>query len=117
MNQFNGYAVLVALATIEGLTEIATSIYKDGVLDRKLLFQVLAGVAVALVIPGFDFFAAAGVSVWPPIMGRILSGVLGARGAKLFHDFLGTVEGIKNLAKNRGTSNPTATVQKAGNAA
>lgn len=94
-------ALGIALVTIEGLAEIAMSFRNpDGKPNWKLIVTLIIGVAVAMLMPEFDVYKAVGVNIFPPIAGRILSGILASRGAKLFHDFLGIVEAYKVSLKS-----------------
>lgn len=96
--------ILIILATVEAIAEIVTSVWtRSGGVNGKLATTIAVGIGVALVIPSFDLFALFGIAVWPPIAGRVLSGILASRGAKLVHDFLGIVEGYKKSLRNPPT--------------
>lgn len=93
--------ILIVVATIESLAEIILGLRDDkGVWNRKLAIALSVGIVVSLLIPDFDAYRAIGISVFPPVAGRILTGILASRGAKMFHDFLGIVETYKNNLKN-----------------
>lgn len=96
------FSVLIfAAVVIESIAEIILGLRgADGRWNSKLITALVVALAVALVMPQFDAFAALGIKVVPPIAGRILTGIMASRGAKLFHDFLSTVEAFKNNLKS-----------------
>ncbi len=93
--------LLIAAATIESIAEVLLGLRtSEGKWNVKLTITLVIGVLVALIMPDFDAYKALGITVVPPIAGRLLTGIIASRGAKLFHDFLSIVEAYKINLKN-----------------
>lgn len=80
---------------IESLTQTAKWLYKEGLqLDRLIAF----GIAVVVMpLIGLDLFTTVGLPIILPYnigyyVGAILTGVIAARGANVFHDLMKYLE-------------------------
>ena len=104
-------AIAVAVATIEALSELVFGLW-DTQAKRwnvKGVVSILIGVIIAVLIPAFNLYSTVGIEVFPPIAGRILTGILASRGANWFHDFLRLMQAWKDSTKNAANipANPT----------
>jgi len=92
------HKLLVVAAVLEALWETCKMFWQEGKISIDRIGAVVIGIFLC-VAAGVDFFNTVGVPLAVPYAGMVLSGLLVSRGANFLHDFLGTVEGVKNGRK------------------
>jgi hypothetical protein len=87
MDNMNFFGLIVLAAVVEGIVGYSKLFFKD----RKFQWQIVAAIILGIVLSliyGIDFFETVGLHTEIPYVGRVLTGLLVARGSNYISELI-----------------------------